>query len=99
MQESGLQVTFQIDPEARRVLADRIPAEQVLLNLIRSAIEAMQDGSRRELLISTRADSEPGMVEIRVADSGPGPAPAVSARMFQPFMTTKKKGTGVWPSI
>ncbi len=101
MQDMGVQVSFEIDPEARWVLADRIQVEQVLLNLIRNAIEAMQEVPRRELVISTRAsgEGEAGTAEIRVADTGPGLAPEISARMFQPFVTTKAKGMGVGLSI
>jgi two-component system sensor kinase FixL len=103
MQEMGVQVSFDIDPEARWVLADRIQVEQVLLNLIRNAIEAMQEVPRRELVISTHAvagtGGEGGTAEIRVSDTGPGLAPEVSARMFQPFVTTKAKGMGVGLSI
>jgi two-component system sensor kinase FixL len=101
MQEMGVQVSFDIDPEARWVLADRIQVEQVLLNLIRNAIEAMQEVPRREIVISTQAGtgSESGTAQIRVADTGPGLAPEVSARMFQPFVTTKAKGMGVGLSI
>ena len=99
MQEMGVQVSFEIDPEARWVLADRIQVEQVLLNLIRNATEAMQDSPRRVLVISTQTGPEAGTAEIRVADTGPGLAPEVSTRMFQPFVTNKEKGMGVGLSI
>jgi two-component system sensor kinase FixL len=65
---------------------------------MRNAIEAMESGARRELLIST-ATAPDSMVEIRVADTGPGIAPEVSAQLFQPFVTTKTQGMGVGLSI
>ena len=73
--------------------------QQVMLNLIRNAMEAMQDVARRELKISTAPASSPEMVEIAVADTGSGIAPEIAAKLFQPFMTTKPHGMGVGLSI
>ncbi len=97
--EKGVRVSFRFDPDAPLVLADRIQIQQVLLNLIRNAIEAMQDVSRRELIVATRALPDDGQVEISVEDTGPGLAPEVAAQLFQPFVTTKKHGMGVGLSI
>jgi two-component system sensor kinase FixL len=96
--EQGVRVTFQFDPEAPYVLVDRIQIQQVLLNLIRNAIEAMQESQLRELTIGT-ALVEDGHVELIVEDTGPGLAPEVAAQLFQPFVTTKKHGMGVGLSI
>jgi two-component system sensor kinase FixL len=96
--ESGVHVSFDFAPAANQVQVDKIQVQQVLLNLIRNAMEAMQEVSRRELKISTRI-SEPGMVEIAVADTGPGIAPEIAEKLFQPFMTTKQQGMGVGLSI
>lgn len=96
--ERGVRVAYRFDPAADLVLADRIQIQQVLLNLIRNAIEAMQDAPRRELLVATLA-KEDGMAEISVADTGTGLAPEVAAQLFQPFITTKKHGMGVGLSI
>jgi two-component system, LuxR family, sensor kinase FixL len=97
--EKGVRVTYQFDPDAPLVLADRIQIQQVLLNLIRNAIEAMQDEPRRELLIATRSLAGDGLVEVSVADTGTGIEPEVLERLFQPFVTTKKHGMGVGLSI
>ena len=78
-------------------MIDRIQVQQVILNLIRNGIEAMQGVARRELRISTGADN--GMVQVTFADSGPGLAPEVAAQLFQPFVTTKEKGMGLGLSI
>lgn len=99
VQEAGVQVSLETDPEARWVLADRIQVQQVLLNLVRNAIEAMQEVPRRVLAISTHAGTEAGMAEVRVGDTGPGLLPEVVARLFQPFVTTKPQGMGVGLSI
>ena len=97
--EKGVRVSFRLDPDAPLVLADRIQIQQVLLNLIRNAIEAMQDRPRRELVVSTTALPQDGLVEVCVRDTGTGLAPEVAAQLFQPFVTTKKHGMGVGLSI
>lgn len=96
--ELGVHVAFDLDPRAQFVFVDRIQIQQVLLNLIRNAIEAMQECPRRELVISTSSKPD-GMVEVCVADSGIGLAPEVVANLFQPFITTKATGMGVGLSI
>lgn len=98
--ESGVRVSFSFDPRAALVLVDRIQIQQVILNLMRNAVEAMQEAgsARKELRISTSAlDSE--MVEVMVTDTGPGIAPDIMARLFQPFVTSKPQGMGVGLSI
>jgi two-component system, LuxR family, sensor kinase FixL len=68
------------------------------LNLLRNAIEAVTQSERRELLVSTRPSAD-GMVEVSVADTGPGISPDVAPQLFQPFVTTKPQGMGVGLSI
>jgi len=96
--EHGIRVRFQIDPVNDLVLVDKVQIQQVLLNLIRNAIEAMEQAPRRELLIASRA-RDGDLLEVSVADSGPGIAPEISAQLFQPFVTTKRLGMGVGLSI
>src|SRR6476659_1173660 len=81
------------------VQGDRVQLQQVLLNLIINAIEAMRDvgEEERELLISTR--NEPDGVSVGVRDSGPGFAPATLDRVFEAFYTTKPGGLGLGLSI
>ena len=97
--EKGVRVVFRLDRSAQLVLADRIQIQQVLLNLIRNAIEAMQDSERRELVIATKGDQGDGLVAVSVQDTGSGIAPEIAAQLFQPFVTTKKHGMGVGLSI
>jgi two-component system sensor kinase FixL len=98
VREAGIKVSFAFDPRVSFVLADRIQVQQVILNLMRNAIEAMQETTRRELTIST-AEQPDGMVEICVSDTGPGVAPEIASQLFQPFVTTKPHGMGVGLSI
>ena len=98
VKQTGTHVSFDFDPVVGMVLVDRIQIQQVVLNLMRNAIEAMQEVSRREMKVSSRlADSE--TVEVCVADTGPGIAPEIAPRLFQPFVTTKPQGMGVGLSI
>jgi len=92
-------VRTQLAEDLLRVQGDRVQLQQVLLNLILNAIEAMRDiaEGERELLISTR--NEPDGVSVEVRDSGPGFAPAALERVFEAFYTTKPGGLGLGLSI
>jgi two-component system sensor kinase FixL len=92
--ERGVRVIFRLDHDLGMVLADRVQIQQVLVNLIRNALEAMESVKKRELVISTEAVDE-GMVKVSVADSGGGLAAEVAEKLFQPFVTTKAQGMGV----
>jgi len=80
------------------VFIDKVQIQQVIINLVRNAVEAMQQSSKRQLTISTQRDGE-GFVRVRVADTGPGLAPDIAASLFQPFVTTKAQGLGIGLSI
>jgi two-component system sensor kinase FixL len=96
--QSGVQISMEFESTSTHVLADKIQIQQVLLNLVRNAMEAMQDMERRHLTISThRLDDETARIDV--ADSGPGIAPEILAQLFQPFVTTKQTGMGVGLSI
>jgi len=94
----GVRVRFTFDPMVDLVLADKVQIQQVLLNLIRNAIEAMHDSKMRNLTISTAAAADQ-MLAVSVADTGSGIAPEIAAQLFQPFVTTKREGMGVGLSI
>ena len=96
--ERAVKVRFRFDPACDLVLADRIQVQQVLLNLMRNALEAMEGSTRRELAVSSAARDD-DLVEIRVADTGAGLDREVAARLFQPFVTSKPNGMGVGLSI
>jgi two-component system, LuxR family, sensor kinase FixL len=96
--EQSVRVRFQLDPHADRVLADKVQIQQVLLNLMRNAIEAMAEVKRRELIVATETVGD-GMIAVAVEDTGPGIAAEVANQLFQPFVTTKQHGMGVGLSI
>jgi two-component system sensor kinase FixL len=98
--EEGVRVVMKLDRKHDQVLTDRVQFQQVLLNLIRNAIEAMSEagGSKRDLVISSKPTDD-GSVCVSIADTGPGITPEVAARLFQPFNTSKASGMGVGLSI
>jgi two-component system sensor kinase FixL len=96
--DTGVRIRFDFAAHAGFVLADKVQIQQVLLNLIRNAVEAMETTEKRELVVST-APTKEKMLEISVADTGLGLAPEVRAQLFQPFVTTKRQGMGVGLSI
>ena len=97
--ENAIAVAFRLDPHAGLVLADRIQIQQVLVNLIRNAVEVLAESTgTRELAIETQSLGD-GAIQVSVADSGAGVAPEVRANLFQPFVTTKQKGMGLGLSI
>jgi two-component system, LuxR family, sensor kinase FixL len=97
--QTGVRVSLDLDNALPPVLADGVQIQQVILNLVRNAVEAMEEGERRELAIATRPRAGDGIAEVTVADSGPGIAPELADRLFRPFVTTKKTGMGLGLSI
>ena len=91
-------VRLALSAELPAASIDRVHIQQVVFNLVRNAREAMTDSPRREILITSTL-TEGGLVEVAVADTGPGLAPEVAAKLFQPFVTTKVDGMGVGLSI
>jgi two-component system sensor kinase FixL len=97
--EAGIAVSFRLDAKADLVLADRIQIQQVLVNLIRNAMESMlETRNARRLEIATVAIAR-DVFEVSVSDTGSGLAPEVASHLFQPFVTTKRKGMGLGLSI
>jgi two-component system sensor kinase FixL len=96
--ERGIRVGYQLDSGAKLVLADRVQIQQVLINLMRNAIEAMEGAERRELVIAA-VNADEDMVAISVSDTGPGISTESGAQLFQPFFTTKRHGMGFGLSI
>jgi len=100
MAKNGISVRTQLAETLPAIQGDRVQLQQVILNLLINAIEAMSGTSKgaRELLVSTaEIDSERVLVAVR--DSGPGLAPESVDRLFESFYTTKPGGLGMGLSI
>ena len=98
VKDRGIRVQFQFDPSVDLVLADRVQVQQVLLNLIRNAMDSMETAPVRELIIAI-APEDGKQARVSVADTGSGIAPEIAEQLFQPFITTKRQGMGVGLSI
>ncbi|WP_245593467.1 PAS domain-containing sensor histidine kinase [Azospirillum halopraeferens] len=98
--ETGMRVHFDLHPQALPVVIDKVQIQQVVLNLVRNAAEAMAECERRDLVIATGPSGESSdLAEVSVADTGPGIDERVMEQLFQPFVTTKAKGMGLGLSI
>jgi two-component system sensor kinase FixL len=85
-----------VDPSLK-VEADPVQIQQVLINLVRNAVEAMAEGGERRLFVTAKREGE--SVEIEVRDSGPGAPDDMRESLFEPFQSTKSGGMGVGLSI
>lgn len=94
--QSGVRTYFELT-ETPTVLANRIQIQQVLLNLIRNAMEAMRESDTKILIVRTSCAEN--LVSVEVSDTGPGIPADVEARLFQPFVTGKPGGMGIGLSI
>jgi PAS domain S-box-containing protein len=97
--KNGVSLRTQLAEDLPLILADRVQLQQVLLNLIINAIEAMRDVSERERELLIRTCDEPDGVSVEVRDSGPGFTPAAVERVFEAFYSTKAGGLGLGLSI
>lgn len=96
---AGIKAQLRLSEDAETALVDKVQIQQVLVNLIRNAAEAMADGPTPELVVATRALADAEAVEVMVADRGPGLAEEIRRTLFQPFQTTKASGLGIGLSI
>lgn len=94
----GIHAHLSLDPEAPPVNVDPEHFKRVVVNLVDNAAEAMQDSLVRNLLVATRAPA-PDVVELIVADTGPGVSPEVKEKLFLPYFSTKRRGTGLGLAI
>jgi two-component system sensor kinase FixL len=98
VKDSGVQLHLQLSENLPPVNVDKVEIQQVLINLMRNAVEAMQISPSRHLSISTSLDG-PGYIDVTIADTGPGMSPGVAQRLFHPFVTTKSDGMGMGLNI
>lgn len=98
LRRAEVALVLDLDERVPRVLGQPIQIEQVLLNLVRNAIEAMEEGTRERCLrVSSRVIG--GVAEVAVADTGPGLDGELMQKLFEPFVTTKAQGMGLGLSI
>jgi C4-dicarboxylate-specific signal transduction histidine kinase len=96
----NVRLRIEAAPNLPPLLADPIQLQQVVLNLVRNAIDAMAEApeERREVVLSTHLRPE-GYIEVIVSDRGAGLAPGAAEQLFHPFFTTKPTGTGLGLAI
>jgi two-component system sensor kinase FixL len=94
----GIDVSLDLADDLPLATMDRVQIQQVIVNLVRNGVDALQDRERRAMVIQTRL-SDPAHVSIAVSDNGPGLDPNIAAKLFQPFNTSKKMGMGIGLSV
>src|SRR6185437_5040573 len=94
---SGIAIRSELGPDRPAAVIDKIQIQQVVVNLVRNAVEAMANSTEKVLTVATRRQGQ--MVVITVADTGPGLSPRIVDQLFKPFVTTKAEGMGVGLSI
>ena len=98
LDEQNVQLNLEIEPDLPQVLADAVQLQQVLVNLIKNACEAMAGASGLHRIVIS-ASQLSGRVQVQIRDNGPGLAPGVERRLFEPYVTTKTGGMGLGLAI
>jgi two-component system sensor kinase FixL len=96
--ERGIALRVRLERNLPPVMIDRVQIQQVLINLIKNAAEAMERSPRKELTVSLTY-RQPDRVHVTIADTGPGISLEAREKLFQPFVTTKATGMGMGLSI
>ncbi len=98
LEVDGIRLVTKLDPCLATIIGDASTLQQVLLNLVTNAREAMASGG--EIRIETGPTAErQDWVRVTIADTGPGISPEELSKVFDPFYTTKKTGTGLGLSV
>ncbi len=94
----AITLSVQVEPESLEITADPDLIEQVLINLLLNAIQAVEQQGDARIALRAYLD-ERGRVNVQIADNGPGILPEVLEKVFIPFFTTKKSGSGIGLSL
>lgn len=97
-QAEEIKTVLALAPSMAPVLVDKVQIQQVLVNLLRNAVEAMADASRRELTVTT-APVNGAWIQATVTDTGCGVPEELAEQLFRPFVTTKSSGMGIGLAI
>jgi PAS domain S-box-containing protein len=97
--QAEVRVHTDFAPDLPRALADPRTFEQVVVNIMTNALQAMSKGGTLSLNLATAPAPQGTAIELKIADTGPGIPPDVMDRIFDPFFTTKKEGTGLGLAI
>ncbi len=97
-QSSTLKLTTKLSPDLSDILVHKVRLQQVVVNLVRNALEALEGSDAPHIEVSTRLYKD-GAIEVCICDNGPGLPEEVSQKLFQSFVTTKQNGMGVGLSI
>lgn len=95
----GISLEFDLAPQSFTAVVDRLQVEQVILNLVRNSIDAINDAGQRDGRIAICSAIRDGYIEVTISDNGVGIQASELANIFDPFYTTKEKGTGLGLSI
>ncbi|HXN84666.1 MAG TPA: ATP-binding protein, partial [Candidatus Binataceae bacterium] len=99
----GVEFILSLEPALPRILIDRESLKRALINLLDNAVfatsSAMRNGHGPRIELRTSLDSTSGVVVLEIRDNGPGISPALRARIFEPYFSTKKGGTGLGLAI
>lgn len=95
----NLSIVRRLQPELPPVAVERIQIQQVLVNLLRNAVEAIDGSPGGEIIVETALGDDPQMIQVAVHDNGSGVSSEVDGKMFEPFITTKRDGIGLGLAI
>ncbi|MEJ2317633.1 MAG: ATP-binding protein [Gammaproteobacteria bacterium] len=99
IRKSGVDVRLDLDQRIPEVRVDLVQMEQVVLNLVRNAVDALSDAGVKPAIIRISTAEEREMLTLTVEDNGPGVPEETVIRLFEPFFSTKQTGMGMGLSI
>lgn len=99
LKKADVELITHHDAELPEIYVDEIQIQQVLVNLIKNSLDALEGYSVKDGLITIHLERDGQHLEIRVADNGPGISKEIQPRLFEPFFTTKRTGVGLGLSI